>query len=337
MHPTVHEGDVVATDVRRVLTPRQLRAAHREVGVADRVVAVVLARHRPVHDLAVLDHQTGAVVINNPHRIGTNTRPADRHVRRVHNHLPRDLTRIDNRTRRRNRHPTRSRQHRPRRHTRTRSTRKTTARRGVAGRGVRRRRLPRFRASTLGAALALARVRSLAQLAAVAEAVAVGVPPARVRVEAPDLGPIAQAIAIGVGAPRVRAQPMLAAVVQAVAVGIALGGGASRREVVAPFPAIGQSIVIAIASGARAHRRGEVRENNHRQHQPSQHRLVLLGFGPRRCGSCRITAAVPPVHLHRNRPVSAPGRSRPHPSPVGRVTFRRTTLRTVTPMRRRAL
>ena len=103
------------------------------------------------------------------------------------------------------------------------------------------------------------------------------------------------------------------------------------------LPAIGQSIVIAIARGACAHRRGEVRKHDHRQNQPSQHRLVLLGSGRVAGAHARSSGSAtrsPGIEIDRFRHRVD---QRPHTSPVGRVTFRRTTLRTVTPMRRRAL
>ena len=55
------------------------------------VVAVRLAGDRPVDDLAVLDDQPGAVVVDHPHRVAADPGVADRDVRGVHDDLAGDV------------------------------------------------------------------------------------------------------------------------------------------------------------------------------------------------------------------------------------------------------
>src|SRR4051812_47762712 len=85
-------------------------------------------------------------------------------------------------------------------------------------------------------------------LAAVGDAVAVGVALARV-VAGLDLHAVLEAVAVAVGLPRVRAAGVLAAVVEPVVVLVLLGLVGLQRQVMSVLPGVGEAVMISIRAG----------------------------------------------------------------------------------------
>ena len=177
------------------------------------------------------------------------------------------------------------------------------------------------RAAALGAALALARVRALAQLAPVGEAVAVGVPLARVRVEAADLGAVAKPVSIRVRAARMGPQAQLSPV--------ARGGRRPDRV----WPRVRTSRGGASSPSGRAADRDRDREG--RLRSPSRRDTRTRPSAEPAISTSDVSSSIGRVagaHARSRRQchpftdidvdrLSEPGRQQPHTSPVGRVTF----------------
>jgi hypothetical protein len=112
--------------------------------------------------------------------------------------------------------------------------------------------------------LALARVRSRADLNAIGKAVAVGVLAARIGVVAADLGAVAQTVCVAVLPAGIGAVAVLAPVAKTIVIGIPPCRLLDRRQVVPLLPAVREPVMIAIARGRSSRRCGDVWEQQQR-------------------------------------------------------------------------